>query len=101
MLHVKFEIYGCIGYREKVIKMNLKAGVDVNCARKTGRLCRTLLKQVRHRRSGYSPGGHVNKTYLPGSRGYSEPSSDVEKHFYFLIWRLKSPNQKIKNAFKR
>ena len=54
MLHVKFEIHKCSGCREKVIQMDLKARVDVNCERKdgrpngqkTGRLCRTLLKQV-------------------------------------------------------
>ena len=66
MLHVKFEIQRCSGFREKVIQMDLKGRVDVNCERKDGRtdgltdgrpdgrktgcLCRTLLKQVRQKR---------------------------------------------------
>ena len=37
MLHVKFEIYGCSDFREKVILMDLKAMVDVNCERIDGR----------------------------------------------------------------
>ena len=34
-------------------------------------------------RSGYSPGGRVNKTYLPGC--WSEPSQTRKSFFYFLI----------------
>ena len=37
MLHVKFEIHRCCGFREKIILMDLKARVDVNCERKDGR----------------------------------------------------------------
>ena len=37
MLHVKFEIYGCSDFREKVILMDLKAMVNVNCERIDGR----------------------------------------------------------------
>ena len=37
MLHVKFEIQRCSGFREKVIQMDLKGRVDVNCERKDGR----------------------------------------------------------------
>ena len=36
MLHVKFEIHRCSGFREKVIQMDLKARVDVNCEQKDG-----------------------------------------------------------------
>ena len=55
MLHMKFEICGCSGLREYVICMGLafNARVDVNCGRKdgrkTGRLYRTLLKQMRQK----------------------------------------------------
>ena len=37
MLHMKFKINGCSGLREKVIRMNLNARVDVNCGRNDGR----------------------------------------------------------------
>ena len=38
MLHVKFEIHKCSGFREKIIEMDLKAKVDLNCERKEGRM---------------------------------------------------------------
>ena len=50
-------------------------------------------------RCGYSPSSRVNKTYLSGCS--SEPSLTLKSFFYFLIWRLQLPNQKIKKAFQR
>ena len=48
-------------------------------------------------RSGYSPGCHIYKTYLPGYQ--SEPSLTLQGLFLSLIWCLYPPNQKINTGF--
>ena len=37
MLHMKFEIHACSGLREKLIRIDLNARVDVNCGKTDGR----------------------------------------------------------------
>ena len=49
---MKFEIHRCSGFGDKVIEMDLKARVDVNCELKDGRTDRKPDAYVTHTKAG-------------------------------------------------